>query len=128
MFGLIRALGNGVAAPVAPTIPGTGGPAVARRRYELDVKPTKRAKVPDAKPHQRRIPEVHVALSLTPPRAVVVCHILVAQLLPITARLRLPRLAPPPLGVRAQVTSRLGLAHERIEELEAVLAAVLEDD
>ena len=128
MFGLIRALGNFVSAPVAPAVPGTGGPVPAKRRFELDVKPTKRTKIPEAKPHQRRIPEVHVALSLIAPRAVAVVDVAVAQLLPVRATLRLPWLDPPSLRARAQVTSRLGLANERIEELEAVLAAVMEDD
>lgn len=116
------------AVSVAPPVPGTGGPTLARRRFELDIKPIKRHPVPERKPRHRRIPEVHVALSLTTPSAVVVAEVTVAPLLPVTMVVRLPRLAAPPFQIRGQVTSRLGLAEERIGELEAVLAAVMEDD
>lgn len=116
------------AVPVAPPVPGTGGPTLARRRFELDIKPTKRHPVPERKPRHRRIPEVHVALSLTTPSAVVVAEVAIQPLLPVAIAIRLPRLAAPPFSVRAQVTNRLGLAEERIGELEAVLAAVMEDD
>lgn len=128
MFGLIRALGNTAPAPAPVAAVGTGGPKPARRRFELDVKPTKHQPIPEQKPRQRRVPEVHVALSLTAPSAVVVAEVGVAPLLPVTMAVRLPRLAAPPLQIRGQVTSRLGLAEERIGELEAVLAAVMEDD
>lgn len=128
MFGLIRALGNFTAAPAPPAVPGTGGPAPAKRRFELDVKRTKPQQIPERKPRQRRVPAVHVALSLTAPSAVVVAEVQIQPLLPVTATVHLPWAAAPPFGVRGVVTSRLGLAEERIGELEAVLAAVMEDE
>lgn len=69
-----------------------------------------------------------MALSLTAPLPVVVADVTVAPLLPVAMAVRLPRVAAPAFAVRGQVTSRLGLANERIEELEAVLAAVMEDE
>lgn len=128
MFGLIRALGNGVPAPAPVAAGGTGGPKPARRRFELDIKPTKRQPIPERKSRERRVPAVHVALSLTAPSAVVVAEVQVQPLLPVAVSIRLPRLAAPPFSVRGVVTSRLGLAEERIGELEAVLAAVMEDE
>lgn len=107
---------------------GTGGPKPARRRFELDVKPTRKTEIPEPKQSPtRRIQEVHAALSLTAPLPVLSVEVAVAELLPVTARLALPRVAVPSMSMRVQVTSLLGLANERVEELEAVLAAVLED-
>lgn len=113
-------------APAPPPAPGTGGPAVKRRKFVLDL-PHHEHKEPERKKRARRIPEVHVALSLTATLPALSVAATVAELLPVTARLTLPRLGLPLASLQVQVTGLLGLAHERVEELEAMLVAVLED-
>lgn len=111
-----------------PVIPHTGGPKPKHRSFELDVKPTKREPLPPQKRGLRRIPSVKVALSLTAPSAVILAEVGVAPLFPITASVRLPGIKPPALAIQGQVTSPLGLANERIDNLEALLLVVMEDD
>ena len=121
---------TGTAGAVVPVVPppasGTGGPKPRRRKFVLDL-PHKEREEPKRKERARRSPEVHAALSLTAPLPVLSVAAAVAELLPVMARLTLPQVATPSASVQVQVTSLLGLAHERVEELEAALAAVLED-
>lgn len=126
MFGLIRAMGNAAAVAAPVVVPGTGGPAGKRRKFVLDL-PHREPKEPERKRRARRLPEVHAALSLAVPLPTLSVAAAVAELLPVMARLTLPRIPVPSPAVQVQVTSLLGLANERVEELEAVLAAVLED-
>ncbi|HKW12939.1 MAG TPA: hypothetical protein VJS69_00495 [Candidatus Krumholzibacteria bacterium] len=109
-----------------PPAVGTGGPR-PRRRFELDLPRKERKQKPEPKRRRVRVPEVHVALSLVAPLPTLAVEAAVAELLPVTAQIKLPRLMLPAVSMQVQVTSLLGLAHERVEELEAVLAAVLED-
>lgn len=123
---VVAGLGTVTAPPAPPIEGGTGGPAAKRRRFVLDLKHPE-PKEPKRKQPARRIPAIHAALSLTSPFPVLSVTASVAELLPVTARLALRRPALPMPSWEVEVTSLLGLANERVEELEAALAAVLED-
>lgn len=121
-------MGNGGVIPPTPPVqaqPGTGGPR-PKRKFVLDHLPEQR-KREDRKPEKRtrRVPAVHVGLHL--PLPVPVLALEVASPEPVVASMVLPRFAPPLPSLMVRVRTKLELAEDRIDELEAVLAAVLED-
>lgn len=117
---------SGVIPPTPPAQAQPGGPR-PKRKFILDHLPERKRREPAERrePRQRRVPAVHVGLSL--PLPIPVLALSVASPAPVMAQMVLPRVAPPLPSLMVRVRTKLELAEDRIDELEAVLAAVLED-
>jgi len=127
--------GLGALAIIAPQIAGTGnvtstevvGFGGGKRKYILDVPHERQKREPEKRPEKRtrRVPAVRVGLSLPLPVPVLALEVTTPE--PVAAHLALPRAALPGMFVKVTTRTRLELALDRVDELEAVLAAVLED-
>jgi len=122
-------MGNGGVIPPIPPVqsqPGTGGPR-PKRKFILDRLPEPKRREPKRIPEKRirRVPAMRVGLSLPLPLPVLAVTVSVPA--PVAAMLTLPRAILPGMLVKVTTRTRLELATDRIDELEAVLAAVLED-